>query len=413
MNESTVQLKQAKTLPDGWRRVRLGDIADIVNGFGFPNYLQGKTKLKFPFIKVGDMNLLGNDIYINNATNTVDEAALRELGAQAYPPGTIIFPKVGGAIATNKKRILAVEATFDNNVMGVVPQNTVISEWIFLFLLGVDLSSMSRVTAVPSIRQSDIASLNVPLPPLAEQKRIAAKIQELLAEVEHARTACEARLDAANALPKAYLRQIFESEEAKNWEKRRLGELFNVRQGAAMSPYRREGISPRPFLRTLNVLWGRVDLSTVDKMDFTDEEVTGLSLEPGDLLVCEGGEVGRTAIWRGEIGTCLYQNHIHRLRKINDIVVPEFYMYWMQVAFQVFRLYSGEESITTIPNLSGNRLKSFIVPLPPTGEQKRIAAELQENIASAEKLKLAIEKELETIKALPQAILRKAFRGEL
>lgn len=148
-------------------------------------------------------------------------------------------------------------------------------------------------------------------------------------------------------------------------------------------------------------------------MDFTDDEIISLSLKPGDLLVCEGGEVGRTAIWNGELETCLYQNHIHRLRRLTDNVVPDFYMYWMRVAFQVFGSYRGQESKTTIPNLSGDRLKSFEVPLPPVEEQGQIVRELKYKITHADTIGVAIEKQMETIKALQQAILRKVFSGEL
>ena len=198
----------------------------------------------------------------------------------------------------------------------------------------------------------------------------------------------------------------------ENWRWVRLGELFDVQQGVAMSPQRREGISPHPFLRTLNVLWGHIDLSILDEMDFTDEEVAKLSLKRGDLLVCEGGAVGRTAIWRGELEGCLHQNHIHRLRRLNDDVVPDFYMYWMQAAFQVFGLYGGQESKTTIPNLSGSRLKLFTVPLLPVEEQKRIAARVQELIAEVERARNACEAQLEAAKALPLAYLRQVFESE-
>ena len=208
-----------------------------------------------------------------------------------------------------------------------------------------------------------------------------------------------------------------QSNQAKpfpqGWQWVKLEELFDVQQGIAMSPDRRQGLSPHPFLRTLNVLWGNVDLSTLDEMDFSNEEVAKLSLKPGDLLVCEGGEVGRTAIWRGELEVCLHQNHIHRLRRLNDRVIPEFYMYWMQAAFQVFKSYRDQESKTTIPNLSGNRLRSFMVPFPPTVEQKRIVATVQESMDYVEKLKLAAEKQLQTIDMLPQSILRKVFSRKL
>jgi len=179
-----------------------------------------------------------------------------------------------------------------------------------------------------------------------------------------------------------------------------------------MSPLRRQGVAPRPFLRTLNVLWGFVDLSNLDKMDFTDDEVASLNLRNGDLLVCEGGDVGRTAIWRGDLDVCLYQNHIHRLRRRDD-VIPDFYLYWMQAAFKVFQSYKGKEITTTIPNLSGGQLKSFLVPLPPINEQKRIASLFSEKMAAVEKTVQTLQQELDAINALPAALLRRAFTGGL
>jgi len=162
----------------------------------------------------------------------------------------------------------------------------------------------------------------------------------------------------------------------REWGLGTLGDIFYVQQGKALSPKSRQGISPRPFLRTANVLWGHLNLSTVDKMDFSEEEAARLALKPGDLLVCEGGDIGRTAMWHGELPACYYQNHIHRLRPKTDNASPEYYMYWMQAALLLLDLYLGQANRTTIPNLSGARLKSFVVPVPPVVEQKKIAAVL-------------------------------------
>ena len=174
------------------------------------------------------------------------------------------------------------------------------------------------------------------------------------------------------------------------WSWVRLGDIFDFQQGASMSPMRRRGIAPKPFLRTLNVRWGHVDILNVDEMDFTEEEVSKLSLRIGDLLVCEGGDVGRTAIWRGELETCLYQNHVHRLRRRTNNVMPEFYMYWMQAAYQVFDIFGGQESRTAIPNLSGRRLKEFIAPFLPLDEQRHIVEKLEalmERVREAKRLR--------------------------
>jgi len=411
MIEGAIQAKEVKALPDGWRWVRLGEVCEK------PQY--GYTA-SAESAKVGPKLLRITDIQ-NGEVNWESVPYCRcgaEASTYALKSGDILFARTGGT--TGKSFLIKdipSEAIFASYLIRVRTKDGLIPEYLYFFLQSDmywnQVLASKRGGAQPNMNATLLGGVVFPLPPLPEQKRIAARVQELMQDVERARAACEAQLKAAKALPRAYLRQVFESDEAKKWERRRLGELFDVQQGVAMSPHRREGISPRPFLRTLNVLWGRVDLSALDKMDFTDDEVSKLSLKPGDLLVCEGGEVGRTAIWRGEIDICLYQNHIHRLRKIDSALVPDFFMYWMQAAFQVFSSYSGQESITTIPNLSGNRLKAFLFPFPSVEVQKRIAAELQAKMEEAERLVASIEKQLEAIKALPQAILSKAFSGEL
>jgi type I restriction enzyme S subunit len=144
-------------------------------------------------------------------------------------------------------------------------------------------------------------------------------------------------------------------------------------------------------------------------MDFTDEEVKKLCLQPGDLLVCEGGEVGRTAIWEGQLPVVLYQNHIHRLRRRSDQIEPRFFMYWMQAAYQVFQHYQGAESRTAIPNLSGSRLKQFIVPLPPLEEQKRIVARIEELMTRIKEARKLRQESKEKTELLWQSALAETF----
>jgi len=201
----------AQPLPPGWRWVKLGEVGDVVNGFGFTEVYQGRRDLPYPFVKVSDMNSPGAEVLINEAANTVDEAILAALGARCYPAGTIVFPKVGGALLTNKRRILGREASFDNNIMGVVPRNAD-GEFVFFWFSSVDLAAHANTQALPSIRQSLVASLEIPLPPLSEQRRIAGILREQMAAVERARAAAEAELEAIEALPAALLRRAFSGE---------------------------------------------------------------------------------------------------------------------------------------------------------------------------------------------------------
>lgn len=169
-----------------------------------------------------------------------------------------------------------------------------------------------------------------------------------------------------------------------DWQLSSLGKLFEAQQGKAMSAESRSGPVQRPFLRTSNILWGKIHLPSVDKMHFTDKEVRKFALQPGDLLVCEGGEVGRAAIWDNELPGCLYQNHIHRLRRIGRNVESKFVMYWLQDALLHRNIYEGAANRTTIPNLFAARLKEFAIPLPCPEEQRAIAAVLSKIQAAAE-----------------------------
>lgn len=191
----------------------------------------------------------------------------------------------------------------------------------------------------------------------------------------------------------------------EDWQVSTIGALFDIHQGKALSPKSRTGKCPHPFLRTANVLWGRVNLSVLDQMDFSDQEVERLSLTPGDLLVCEGGDIGRTAMWRGEAQRCCYQNHVHRLRARSSGVIPAFYMYWMQAAILLLGRYRGAGNKTTIPNLSQSRLSRFEVPFPPLSEQKKIAAVL----STVQQAKEKTEAVIAALRELKKSLMKHLF----
>jgi type I restriction enzyme S subunit len=130
-----------------------------------------------------------------------------------------------------------------------------------------------------------------------------------------------------------------------------------------------------------------------------------LALVPGDLLVCEGGDIGRTAIWEGQLPLVLYQNHLHRLRPARAGVDPLFYMYWMQAAWLLLGLYGGAGNKTTIPNLSRSRLAAFPVPLPPLPEQRAIAYVLR----TVQRAKEATERVVGALKELKKSLMQHLF----
>lgn len=197
-----------------------------------------------------------------------------------------------------------------------------------------------------------------------------------------------------------------------SWEINRIDSAFDIQQGKQVSSRNRAGEHQRPFLRTKNVFWNHLDLSDLDEMHFSEAEQSRLKLRANDLLVCEGGSIGRTALWNNEVNDCLYQNHLHRLRQKGDKADPQFTLYWLWYAFDIAKLYFGRGNVTTIPNLSQSKLAELPMAFPPLSEQKGIAHTLD----TVQQVIKAQERIIQTTTELKQALMQKLFseglRGE-
>lgn len=152
----------------------------------------------------------------------------------------------------------------------------------------------------------------------------------------------------------------------ETWEWIRLGTLFQHNTGKALNSSNAKGIK-RQYITTSNLYWGYFKLDNLREMLFTDEETEKYSIHKGDLLVCEGGDIGRAAIWNHDYSICI-QNHIHKLRPYQPINIDFYY--------NVFYVYKNSGLIggkgIGIQGLSSNALDCLIIPLPPIQEQNRI-----------------------------------------
>ena len=399
-------------LPLGWRWMKLGEVC-----------LRKVVPIR-PSVTPGDrFNYLGLEHITPSQWEEPVENLVNGFEVKStctkFQPGYVLYAKLRPYL--NKAVVCSRQGVASTEFVPLVPRKELLTpDFLGAFLRSpwfVNYTSNDTTgSRMPRVRMEALWTAPIPIPTLYEQRRILTKVDALMDRVREAkRLRTKAREDAEQLMQSA-LSEIFPRPGAdlpKTWRWVKLGDIFELQQGASMSPKRRRGINPKPFLRTLNIRWGNVDLSHVDEMDFTEDEVKKLSLKAGDLLICEGGDVGRTALWQGEIETCLYQNHIHRLRRRDDSILPKSYAYWMQAAYQVFVAYAGQESRTAIPNLSGRRLKGFIAPLPPLDEQHRFVAYLdrvQQQVNAIERVQRDTEMELQR---LEQAILDRAFRGEL
>lgn len=157
----------------GFELKTVGDLCTLKSGDSSANKSKGGS---LPYVKVGDMNLPENATFITTSSTFVD----RESNKKAiFPVGTIVFPKRGGAIFTNKKRLTSVEICCDLNTMGVIPGSRLTSQFVFHYFLGIDFSKICNGAAIPQLNNCDIGPLKIPVPPLSLQQSFAEKIQSI------------------------------------------------------------------------------------------------------------------------------------------------------------------------------------------------------------------------------------------
>ena len=175
-------------------------------------------------------------------------------------------------------------------------------------------------------------------------------------------------------------------ELPNNWCWTTIGSIFNHNTGKALNKSDSQEGLLLPYITTSNVYWNRFVLSDIKKMFFKDSEIDKCTVTKGDLLVCEGGDIGRSAIWNFDYDICI-QNHIHRLRAKGDIS-HLLYLY-------VLMFYKWTDRIQGkgigLQGLSSGLLDKLIVPLPPYAEQLRIVTKIEELFAVLDSIKESLE----------------------
>ena len=194
------------------------------------------------------------------------------------------------------------------------------------------------------------------------------------------------------------------------WSTESLGNLFTLQLGKMLNEDARSTHPKFPYLGNKDVQWGRFDFSDLREMHFNQKERQKFQLVPGDLLVCEGGEIGRTAIWTGEFD-CYYQKAIHRLRVRDPMEIePRFVLHFMQFA-ATEGMFANLIAQSSIAHLTRTKLGRFIVPVPPLPEQRKIAAILSSVDDAVEKTQ-GIINQMQVVKhGLMQELLTRGLPG--
>lgn len=450
-------------LPKGWALTALSQIADVQSGVGFPKKYQGKISGFYPVYKVGDVSrsYLNQSGILSISENYVSEETALEMKGKVFSEGAILFAKIGEALKLNRRVIVHRKGLADNNVMGVSAKNSKSTRYLYRFLQYFDIAALSRSTTVPSIRKGDVEELLIPLAPLNEQKRIADKLDSILARVDKA----QARLDKIPTILKRFRQSVLAAatsgELTKEWRKENKSEVVDdiliglselildkkakkladkpflekeitqllpstwkwirlcgiaeVVSGVAKGSKVKEEIISLPYLRVANVQRGYLDLTEVKNIDVAKSKAEKLKLKVGDVLFKEGGDIdklGRGWIWEGQVDDCIHQNHVFRARVLNDKIQPKYLSYYGNETAKEYFLREGTQTVN-LANLNKTTLSLLPVPLPPEYEQVEIVKRVDKLFLLADKAEKQYLAAKVRIDRVTQSILAKAFRGEL
>ena len=393
-----------------WLHAPIKKVADVESGFGFPKQYQGVLDAEYPFYKVGDMNLPGNESEMRVSSNTISKEVLKILQAKVFPPGTVIFPKIGAAIATNKKRILTKPSVVDNNVMGLIPKEGIESWFLFYWMQQFDLRSVTNIGPVPSMRKSEVEEVNIPLPTPSEQRRIV-EILDQVAVLRKERSKADAR--AVRILP-ALFYQMFGDPllNTKGFQKVCLSEVgiaeINPRSQSQDLPNDLE-VSFVP-MADVNEDWGLITGRRIKKLAEVKKGFT--SFLENDVLfakITPCMENGKAVIARGLNNGFGYGSTEFHVLRAGDLVTPE-WIYGL-IRLDIFRNIAKGNFIGSVgqQRVPADFLRSFRVPLPPKELIKKFSIVVREMLQESEHRRESEKR----ISQLVQITMRHAFSGKL
>jgi type I restriction enzyme S subunit len=402
-------------LPHGWKMVQVADVCDVNPRDPGPS----KRSVSVSFIPMPAVSDREGVILEHNTKPFAEVAK----GYTRFREGDVIFAKITPcmengkiAIASGLRNGFACGST-EFHVLrskgNILPQYL----WRFLRHKSFRVDAERHMTGAVGQRRVPaqyIKDAAIPLPPVSEQRCIVAKIDSLLARSKKAREELDRIARLVERYKLAILAAAFRGDlaggQGNDWPSRPLGEIADLQLGKMLDKAKNKGILHK-YLRNVNVRWLAFDLSDLLQMPFTSNEHEKFSLRDGDILICEGGQPGRAAIWRGGETKIKYQKAIHRARPYPGYK-PEWIVYQLFYAAHTGKL-SDHFTGTTIKHLPQEALSEVPFLAPPEDVQIRMITAIDRAFLVIDKLAIESTRALKLLDRLDQATLAKAFRGDL
>lgn len=368
---------------------RLGDIATYINGFAFKP--EDRSTVGLPIIRIQD--LTGNAYDLGFYDGSYPERIEINDGDVL-----ISWSASLGVYVWNRGKAL-----LNQHIFKVAFDRCEVNREFFVYAVRHKLKEMESKThgaTMKHIVKKDFDNTLIPFPTLNEQGKIA-KLLDTAATIISAR---QQQLQKLDELVKARFVEMFGDviHNSKKWEMRTFSEITTSRLGKMLDTKQRTGKHSYPYLANFNVQWFKFETENLNQMDFTESDRIEFELKDGDILVCEGGEIGRCAVWHNEIQPCFFQKALHRVRCNRQIVHPDYLAWWFKYNCEHngFAAIAGAKA--TIAHLPGVKLKQLQVAVPPLELQERFAAFVEQT----NKAKTTVQKALDKAQLLFDSLMQ-------
>lgn len=368
----------------GWGKLKLGEVFKLEYGKPLPAERRADDG-EFPAYGANGVKCRTNDIY--------------------WEKPSIVVGRKGSAGEIN-----LVDGGFwplDVTYFVVFDENKYDLRFLYYMLSRLNLPALANGVK-PGLNRNHVYEIEQRFPPLPEQERIVAILDEAFAAIATATVNAEKNLNHGRDLFISRLHQVFGVPKS-DYAKATVSELARHSLGKMLDKQKNRG-KLRPYLRNFNVRWFDFDLDDLLEMRFQDSERDKYTAEAGDLLMCEGGYPGRAAVWPGP-EPMHFQKAIHRLR-FHDARHTNwflYFLYYINATGEIRQYFTG----TGIQHFTGKSLATVSVPIPSSVEIAKHVAGFQAAQAEADDLARIYIKKLALLNELQQSILHKAFGGEL
>lgn len=276
-------------------------------------------------------------------------------------------------------------------------------KYLYYFCEKFDFEKLNTTVTIPSLTKSNLLNVEIPLPNLEKQKQIV----ELLDKVTSLIFLRKQQLSKLDELIKARFVEMFGNiiRNDKSWPIHNFSDIASSRLGKMLDAKQQTGKYSYPYLANFNVQWFNFNVDNLNQMDFNEAEQKEFELRDGDLLVCEGGEIGRCAVWHNEIQPCFFQKALHRVRCNRQLVQPDYLAWWFKYNCNHGGFAEIAGAKATIAHLPGIKLKQLQVALPPLSLQNEFAAFVER----VDKQKQTVQQSLEKLELMKKALMQEYF----